>query len=71
MPSGFAAFNSANTAAISSAFLSAISGFVLYLINVRFIVFSMTWFPDDLFDHLALPSAPKNFVTAKRFGGRK
>src|ERR1700741_2869631 len=42
MPSGFAAFNSANTAAISAAFLSAMSGFVLYLINVRFIIFSMT-----------------------------
>src|SRR5438132_13162439 len=41
MPSGWAAFSSANTAAISSAFLSPMSGFVLYLINVRFILFSV------------------------------
>src|ERR1700710_458535 len=40
MPSGCAAFSSANTAATSSAFLSAISGLVLYLIKVRFIAFS-------------------------------
>src|ERR1700733_1972473 len=35
-------FNSANTPAISSAFLSAISGLVLYLIRVRFIILSMS-----------------------------
>src|ERR1700676_3588379 len=41
MPSGWAAFNSANTAEISSAFFSVMSGLVLYLIKVCFIIFSM------------------------------
>jgi hypothetical protein len=40
-PSGFAAFSSSNTAAISPAFWSAASGLVLYLINVRFIALSI------------------------------
>src|SRR5665213_2932357 len=40
-PCGAVTFNSANTAAISSAFLPASSGLVLYLIKVRFMIRSL------------------------------
>src|SRR6266852_5476861 len=69
MPSGLAAFNSANTAATSSAFLSAASGFALYLIRFRFIAVSLVPRCDHRVSGQGRLARSKGFGRANKISG--
>src|SRR5260370_17395017 len=69
MPSGLAAFNSANTVASSSALLSAAAGLALYLIRVLFIAVSLARRCDHRFSGQGRLARPKGFGRAKNISG--